>query len=162
MYKATRDFLAPRQRHTEFKLQTPTVKRIGGGEANKCFENALAVVERGKADGIRYVALSGWLVQPYDKEKNATAIIQHWWNGDSLGNQFDTSPLIKDNEEYVLDFELYEFGRKHFNQIKSNVAMSLLYQNGQFELLANHETMEFKQISELRTELLFRFDENYE
>jgi hypothetical protein len=78
MYKATRDFLAARQRHTEFKLQTPSVKRIGGGEANKYFENAMAVVEREKAEGVRYVALSGWLVQPYDKEKNCTAMIQHW------------------------------------------------------------------------------------
>jgi hypothetical protein len=159
MYKATRDFLAARQRHTEFKLQTPSVKRISGGEANKCFENAMAVVERGKAEGVRYVALSGWLVQPYDKEKNCTAIIQHWWNGDGTGNQFDTSPLINDNEEYVLDFGLYEFIRANFEQIKSNVAMSLLYQDGNYELLVNEATMEFKPLPELRTEYLFRYEQ---
>lgn len=159
MYKATRDFLAARQRHTEFKLQTPSVKRIGGGKANKCFENAMAVVERGKAEGVRYVALSGWLVQPYDKEKNCTAIIQHWWNGDSAGNQFDTSPLINDYEEYVLDFALYEFSRTNFERIKSNVAMSLLYQDGNYELLVNEARMEFRPLPELRTEYLFRYEQ---
>jgi hypothetical protein len=159
MYKATRDFLAARQRHTDFKLQTPSVKRIGGGEANNCFENAMAVVERGKAEGVRYVALSGWLVQPYDKEKNCTAIIQHWWNGDSSGNQFDTTPLINDNDEYVLDFGLYEFIRANFEQVKSNVAMSLLYQNGNYDLLVNEEMMEFRPLSELRTEYLFRYEQ---
>jgi hypothetical protein len=158
MYRATRDFIYARQKHTEFRLQTPTVKRIGGGEPNKCFQNAMAVVDGGRSEGIRYVALSGWLVQPFDKEKNCTSIIQHWWNGDSLGNQFDTSPLTNDNEEYVLDFALYEFSRTNFDKVQSNVAMSLLYQNGQFEVLLNHEKMEFKHLSELKTEFLFRYE----
>jgi hypothetical protein len=158
MYRATRDFITARQRQTEFKLTTPQVKRIGGGEANKCFENAMAFVEKGKAEGVRYVALSGWLVQPYDKEKNCTAIIQHWWNGDSAGNQFDTSPLINDYEEYVLDFALYEFSRTNFERIKSNVAMSLLYQDGLFSLLKNEKEMLFVPLQELKTELLFNYE----
>ena len=160
MYKATRDFLAARQSHTEFKLQTPNVKRIGGGELGKCFENAMAVVNRGKEEGIKYVALSGWLVQPYDKENNCTAIIQHWWNGDSSGNQFDTSPSVNYSEEYVLDFGLYDFIRANYERIKSNVAMSLLYQNGNYELLVDPEKMGFKPVSELRTEYLFRYEED--
>jgi len=158
MYKATRDFIAARQKQTEFKLTTPQVKRIGGGESNKCFENAMAVVDKGKAEGVRYVALSGWLVQPYDKEKNCTAIIQHWWNGDSAGNQFDTSPLINDNEEYVLDFALYEYSRTNFERIKSNVAMSFLYQNGKFSVLTDESEMIFVPLQELKTELLFKYE----
>jgi hypothetical protein len=158
MYRATRDFIAARQKHTSYKLQTPQVKRIGGGEAGKCFENATAVVDAGKAKGEKYVALSGWLVQPYDKKKNLTAIIQHWWNGDSQGNQFDTSPLINDAEEYVLDFELYEFSRTNFSRIKSNVAMNLLYKNGKFELLIDTGAMLFLPIEELKTERLFKYE----
>lgn len=158
MYKATRDFISARQKHTEFKLTTPTnVKKIEGGIANQCFLNATKIVKESKLKGEKIVALSGWLVQPYDKEKNCTAIIQHWWNGDEVGNQFDSSPLIKDNEEYVLDFALYEFSRVNIERIQSNVAMSLLYQNGKFELLINPETMEFMPIKELKTELLFRY-----
>ena len=151
--------MAARQLQTEFKLSTPQVKRIGGGLPNKCFENAMAVVEKGKAEGVRYVALSGWLVQPYDKEKNCTAIIQHWWNGDSFGNQFDTSPLINDQEEYVLDFALYEFSRTNFEKIKSNVAMSLLYQDGVFSILTNEQDMSFVPMPELKTELLFKYED---
>lgn len=158
MYKATRDFIAARQKHSEFKLQTPIVKKVGGGDAGKCFQNAYAVVERGKAEGKKFVALSGWLVQAYDKEKNCTAIIQHWWNGDDKGNQFDTSPLISDSDEYVLDFALYEYSRVNFEQVKSNVAMSLLYQNGKFEVLVNEATMEFVHLPELKTELLFKHE----
>lgn len=159
MYKATREFIKARQKFSEFKLTIPSsVKKIGGGEPNQCFNNATKVVEDGKGKGVKYVALSGWLVQPYNKEKNSTAIIQHWWNGDSFGNQFDTSPLINNDEEYVHDFALYEYGRINFDKIKSNLAMSLLYQNGKFEQLSNFETMEFLPISELRTELLFKYE----
>ena len=159
MYKATRDFIAERQKCTEFKLSIPSfVKKIGGGEPNKCFENSLEFVKEGKVNGIKYVCLSGWLVQPFNKEKNSTAIIQHWWNGDNQGNHYDTSPLINDNEEYVLDYALYEFSNLNIEKIKSNVAMSLLYQNGKFELLTNFKTMEFSPIKELRTELLFKYE----
>jgi len=120
----------------------------------------MAFIDKGKAEGNKFVALSGWLVQPYDKEKNCTAIIQHWWNGDSLGNHFDTTPLISGNEEYVLDYALYEFSRTNFERIKSNVAMSLLYQNGSFEILKDPETMEFVPVSNLKTEVLFRYESN--
>lgn len=157
MYRATRDFIEARQKQTEFKLQTPSVKRIGGGEPNKCFENAMAVVKKGKQEGLNYIALSGWLVQPYDKVNNCTAIIQHWWNGDGEGSHFDTTPLINVNEEYVLDFALYEFSRTNFGRIKSNVAKSLLYQNGRFEILLNPATMEFMEASNLTTEVLFEY-----
>lgn len=158
MYKATRDFMIARQRHSEFKITTPHVKRIGGGETLKCFANAMDVVQKGKIEGVKYDALSGWLVQPYDKKNNCTAIIQHWWNGDPLGNQFDTTPNIRGNEEYVLDFELYEFGRKNIERIKSNVTMSLLYQDGSFSILKDEQNMVFEPIREIRTECLFKYD----
>jgi hypothetical protein len=158
MYKATRDFITARQRHSEFKLTKPQVKRIGGGEALKCFRNAMDVVQKGKLRGVQYAALSGWLVQPHDRKNNCTAIIQHWWNGDPLGNQFDTTPNIRDEEEYVLDFALYEFGRKNIERIKSNVAMSLLYQDGGFSILRDEENMIFLPIKELKTEALFKYE----
>lgn len=157
MYKATRDFIIARQRHTEFLLTTPKVKRIGGGEASQCFRNAINVVKKSKEEGVQHVALSGWLVQPYDKENNCTAIIQHWWNGDPVGNQFDTTPFIRDDEEYILDFALYEFGRINFERIESNVTMSLLYKEGDFSILTDEEKMIFMPVQELKTELLFKY-----
>jgi hypothetical protein len=117
----------------------------------------MKVVKKGKEEGVQYVALSGWLVQPYDKENNCTAIIQHWWNGDPLGNQFDTTPFVRDDEEYVLDFALYEFGRTNYERIKSNVTMSLLYKGGKFSLLEDEDNMLFVPINELRTDVFFKF-----
>lgn len=159
MYKSTRDFIVARQKYTPFKLTLPThVKKIGGGEPNNCFNNATAVVEDGKSRGIKFVALSGWLVQPYDKKNKCTGIIQHWWNADSAGNHFDTTPMIDNGEEYVFDFAIYEYSRINFQKIKSNVTRSLLYINGEFEILVDTENMLFKKIPELRTELFFEYE----
>jgi hypothetical protein len=158
MFKATRDFIKARHKFTQYTPYVRTgVVRIGGGEANKCFENACAQRDLSIESGNKVVCMSGWLVQPYKKSTNSTAIIQHWWNVDSTGKHFDTSPLINDNEEYVMDFDLYEFGRINIDKIKSNVTMSLLYQDGKFSLLKEFNTMEFETIDELRTESFFQF-----
>jgi hypothetical protein len=158
MFRATKEFIAARQKHTKYKITTPQVRRIGGGEVSQCFSNAIKVVKKGKEEGVQYVALSGWLVQPYDKENNCTAIIQHWWNGDPLGNQFDTTPFVRDDEEYVSDFALYEFGRTNYERIKSNVTKSLLYKGGKFSLLEDEDNMLFVPINELRTDVFFKYE----
>jgi len=158
MFKATRDFIKARHKFTQYTPYVRTdVKRIGGGEANKCFENSCAQRDKSIGTDTKVVCMSGWLVQPYNKLTNSTAILQHWWNVDGTGKHFDTSPLINDNEEYVLDFAIYEFGRIHFDNIKSNVTMSLLYQDGKFSVLKDSITMDFEPIAELRTELLFDY-----
>lgn len=157
MYKATREFIKERQKYAEFNLSTASVKRVGGGKPNDCFGNALAVVEKGKSEGKAYVALSGWLVQPYDKVNKWTGIIQHWWNGDDEGNQFDTTPFSDQKDEYVLDFSLYEFSRLNFDRIQSSLAMDILYHNGDFIKVVDLDKMDFRKIKELRTEILFKF-----
>lgn len=158
MLKATRDFIKARSKFTQYTPYVRTdVKRIGGGEANKCFENSCVQRDLSIDTETKVVCMSGWLVQPYKKATNSTAIIQHWWNVDNAGNHFDTSPLINGNEEYVLDFDIYEFGRVHLDKIRGNVTMSLLYQDGKFSLLKDFATMEFQPISELRTELFFNY-----
>lgn len=156
MYKSTREFIRARQKHTTFKMVIPSrVTQVPVGEPNKCFSNAWKFAELETAKGNKMRCLSGWLVQPYDVKTNSTAIIQHWWNGDLKGNQFDTTPNIDENEEYVLDFGLYKFCLLNFEKITTNVAMSLLYQNGKYQLLVNEEEMEFIDIDELKTEYLY-------
>jgi len=160
MYKATRDFINARQKHTDFKLVIPSkVTQIPVGAPNKCFSNAWKFAEQESAKGNKMRCLSGWLVQPYDVKTNSTAIIQHWWNGDLMGNQFDTTPNIDKNEEYVLDFALYDFCHLNFEKITTNVAMSLLYQNSKYQLLVNEDEMEFVDIKELKTEYLYLHEE---
>ena len=118
------------------------VKRIGGGKPNKCFDNAYEQKVKAKNEGKDVMCISGWLVQPYNLKTRSVAIIQHWWNVDENQNHFDTTP-IRSDEEYILDFELYEFARINHDLISSNIGRSLLYQNGKFELLIDEEKMLF-------------------
>jgi hypothetical protein len=158
MYKATREFIKARQPYSKYSLYVrEDVKRIGGGIKNKCFENSLAAKESGTRDNIKVVCMSGWLVQPYDKKNNATAILQHWWNVNSLGEHFDTSPLNNEEEEYVLDFDIYQFSQENLDKIKSNVTKNLMLQDGIFYRLENFETMEFTELNNLQIENLFTF-----
>ena len=102
------------------------------------------------------MCISGWLVQPYNLKTRSVAIIQHWWNVDENQNHFDTTP-IRSDEEYILDFELYEFARINHDLISSNIGRSLLYQNGKFELLIDEEKMLFLEIDLLLTQRFFRY-----
>ena len=145
-------------KNCESSLVIPTyVEKLSSGEPYKCFENSKAFVAEKKANGEDYISLSGWLVKPYDKISESTEIIQHWWAGDAKGKRYDTSPLISDAKEYVLDFNINNFAHLNYDKIKSCVAMSILYKNGKFYLLKNVETMELEEIKELKTELLFKY-----
>jgi hypothetical protein len=158
MYKATREFIKARAKHCDSSLVVPKhVKKLGTGEPYKCFENSRDFVAKKKANGEDYISLSGWLIMPYDKVSYSTEIIQHWWVGDSKGYQYDTSPYIHDTAEYVLDFNLNNYAHANYDRIKSCVAMSLLYKNEKFFLLKDVVTMDFEEIKELKTELLFNY-----
>ena len=157
MYKASREFIKARQKYSKYKLMVlENVKRIGGGKPNKCFDNAYEQKVKAKNEGKDVMCISGWLVQPYNLKTRSVAIIQHWWNVDENQNHFDTTP-IRSDEEYILDFELYEFARINHDLISSNIGRSLLYQNGKFELLIDEEKMLFLEIDLLLTQRFFRY-----
>jgi hypothetical protein len=156
MYRATREFILARQKHTSWKLTTPKVSQIGGGEPNRCFENAVKVMKASEASDNKQIVMTGWIVQPFDKVNKCTAIIQHWWNADLAGNQYDTT-LLPDKSEYVHDIGLAEYHGKNLDRIDGNLAMSLLYQDGRFERLVDFEAMVFQPLNELRTDLLFKY-----
>ena len=159
MYKVTRELIKSRQLFSKYQLTFRNdVVRIGGGEANNCFDNSYAVAQSSKGTDNEVKCMSGWIVQPFNKSQNSTAIIQHWWTVDSTGRHFDTTPQLAVGGEYVLDFDLYEFSRENYERIKSNVAMSLLYENGKFKVQVDRTDMLFVDIDELRTELLFKYE----
>lgn len=128
MFKATRELIKARQPHTKFVVEQVFVKQTGSGTANQCFQNATD--DQMLATGNKVV--SGWVVSAYDSQKNSTAIVQHWWNADANGSYFDTTPNIGINTEYVIDSEIADFGQENFDQLKDLVALSLLFQNGEF------------------------------
>ncbi len=158
MYKTTREFIAARQPHSERKVYLlQGVDKVGGGEPNSCFQNAYRINQESKGTANEIACISGWLVMPYDAKNKCAAIIQHWWNCDSRGRHFDTSPHLNESQEYVFDFDIYESCRKNSELIRSNVGYSLMYQDGKFFLLKNERQMLFEEISDLRTELLLKY-----
>ena len=157
MKKVTREFIKTRQKYTgDFLIkQIEYVRRVGGGEINKCYENAYQVKN---AIGGSCIMMSGWLVEPYNAKVNCTAIIQHWWNADKNGNHIDSTPHIVDGSEYVQDFALYQYCIENDDKLKSHVCNSLMYQEGKFSLLYDVENMEFEKLDELTTEKLYAYN----
>ena len=128
MYKATRELIKTRQPYTKYVLEQVFVKQVGGGIANQCFQNATDESLLAKGNKV----VSGWVVNAYDSERGSTAIVQHWWNIDTNGNYFDITPDVDGALEYVVDSEISEYGQDNFDELKNLVAISLLFQNGDF------------------------------
>ena len=158
MYKATREFINARKKHTDSPLRLPsTVRKLESGLPNQCLKNSRNFANEQKALGNEVIMISGWIVHPYDKVSESTEIVQHWWNSDSKGNNFDTTPCVSDELEYVIDFDINNFAYTHSDKLQSHVGMSLLYKNGKFFQLKNAQSMQLEEIKELKTELFFRF-----
>ena len=156
MYKATRDFISDRKRYAKSPIVfQPNVKNIAGGELKRCFNNAYDVAQSGKVLGKKIICVSGWIIGKFDELNNCTAIIQHWWNFDDSGHHFDTTPLIGDKVDYVIDLEIYEYGQINFDHVNSNLVPSLMLQNGKYSALIDEESMLFVDLNDLRTETLF-------
>jgi len=128
MFKSTRTFIVERQKYCKAELSLVTVKKLANGKPNDCSNNALDATEQG--DEVR--TITGWLVHPYDSITNTTEIVQHWWNMNSEGAYFDTTPGITDDCEYVKDMDLLYYFSKNTEIIDNNVALSLILSDGKF------------------------------
>ncbi|QKM65586.1 hypothetical protein DCO17_10255 [Polynucleobacter tropicus] len=130
MYKATRELIKARQPFTNYVVEVVKVKQVGGLKPNNCLNNAHSLLSR--KNGIKIV--SGWFIEPYDPLNyihKGVEIIQHWWNVDASGQHFDTT-LSNHIGEYVVDMEIAEYAREHYDDIESTVASSLLFTNNEF------------------------------
>ena len=135
MYKASRQLIKDRQPFCRHKLEKVTVKQIGGGELSLCCLNADFAKDKdlNETGSKNNRMISGWLVGPHDKVKNATEISQHWWNFDSISNEyFDITPIADDTVptmyEYVVDYEIAVYGQdiRVYDRLKSNVTKDLV------------------------------------
>ena len=155
MMRVTRDFIKARQVHCHYLVEMKKVKPIGGGDSNKCYENAHAHKDRAKK--IRMVF--GWIVCPHDTKTNSTEIIQHCWNATDDGNHFDaTFPPNASIGEYVIDMDLFDYCHKNDSILRSHLASSLLYSDGIYQA-ADEGTdgqMIFRSISSLSTAELYK------
>jgi hypothetical protein len=164
MYKATRLLIDARLKCSKNNLEHVSVASFPIGKANKCHHNTFEfqmsdVLGTGCA---RTVPVSGWLVGTYNKAKDETEIIQHWWNLDTVSRQhFDTTPLnegtLHSDYEYVTDFELALWGNEHFDAIDSNVCNSLCLRHGKWFLVNEDKDgkLIYKQTDSLKVENLF-------
>ena len=110
----------------------------------------------------RSVPVSGWIVGKYNKDKDETEIIQHWWNIDSVTKQhFDTTPITDGTKhsdyEYVTDFELSIWGNENYDDIESNVCNSLCLRHGKWYLVNEDKDgkLIYQQTDSLKVENLF-------
>jgi hypothetical protein len=155
MFKATRELIKARQPFTKYLVKCVPVSRVGGGIANKCFDNACAITGQRNGDTVA----SGWLVGKYNSELLYTEIIQHFWNVDRNGRHFDTTPIGDMEFDYVIDSDLCEFGQKNIDSITSCVASSLLLRNGKFfavDMLDSQPAARI--INSLETNNLFQYE----
>lgn len=155
MYKATRVFIAERQKFCHQQLDLVSVKSVGGGKASACSNNACDAAEAG--DRVR--SITGWLVHPYNPVTDSTDIIQHWWNMDRFGQHFDTSPNVDDKCEYVVDMDLVHYYHTHYDQVDNMVAISLSLRNGKFwgfDYDDSLMTIKILNLPSLATEVLYR------
>lgn len=155
MYRVTREFILQRKPFTgPYNVEhIPSVRRIGGGQPNLCYQNAAEYVEKMAETGDQAGIWSGWLVQPYNKSEDSTLILQHWWNILRSGEQVDTTPL-SDAAEYVQDHALQKFCSRNLG-LKTHMAHSLMYRDGQFWVILDPETNEMAPIGKLETEALY-------
>ena len=152
MFKATRELIKARQIYTDFVVEVVFVKKIHGGSANDCFNNACAYIEKNKECKV----VSGWLVNKYDAWSNSTAIIQHFWNVNEDGIFIDTTPNIASECEYVIDVDISIYGQEHFDEIDNCVCSSLWLKEGKFSTVDLIDGKRVQNtISELETKNLF-------
>ena len=156
MYKPTRTLITERQKFCKAELMVVSVKKTPTGKLNDCTNNALDATEEG--DEVR--TITGSLVHPYDASTNTTEIVQHWWNMNSDGTYFDTTPGITDDCEYVKDMDLIYYFSKNTEKIDNNVALSLILSDNKFigidEDKKSPSGIKRILISSLETEVLYR------
>ena len=109
-------------------------------------------VNEAKAYGVNWV--SGWLVDDFREDINATTIIHHCWNIDRNGNHYDTLPVINKNYEYVQDVDVkkpYKVGDYYyispvifFNDNKITIPI----QDGKQAVISDEEHIRFRKDNE--------------
>lgn len=146
-------FIKHRQPYTNMKLAKRDVKRIGGGIANDCYNNA--VKARDRKHGVAIA--SGWLIEPYCSVNNSFEITAHFWNATMTGEFFDTTPIQNPNVEYVSDGAIMAYILSNHEMLSSHVPSSILFKNNAFLCVDENVdgSLSFTPILELTTEILF-------
>ena len=127
MFKATRELIKLRQPFAKAMVERVVVKRIGGGDPRRCYENACLLNEKNP----KHKIVSGWFVNSYDKLSKSCLIVAHYWNVDESGNFLDSSLENDLLGEYVIDSEIGFFASMNEEKLESNVCSSILFRDNE-------------------------------
>lgn len=127
MYKITRELIKIRKPYNEF-IEHVNVKKIGGGEPRRCYENACRLND----ENPNLKIVSGWFVNKWELETNSCFIIAHYWNADEKDNFIDCSIEQETEGEYVVDGDIGIFAQNNYDNLLSSVCSSILVQNNKF------------------------------
>lgn len=136
MKKVTREFIALRQPRCDYTMMV-----IGGMDRSRIYEgepDCLENVQREILGRDDLLVCSGWLVGPYNSERDRTMIIPWWWNvqvnAQGQFRHYDVTPYADANIEfeYIVDRDITEYIRDPLNTLKSSIPDPLVYSRGIF------------------------------
>lgn len=132
MKRATREFVAARQRHCHYQLMVIHNVRSEPAGTLDGLANAQAQCERDP----QILLTPGWLVGTRDDSEEAgTIITPHWWNIRPIEGGFehyDTTPISTGEFEYVVDRDIAEYVRDPYNQLASTIPDHIYYEGGRW------------------------------
>ena|GEM_PF-1657014 len=148
------NFINNRKKFSRYLVDRVAVMQIGGGLANNCVKNAFDNLDL----SIGMKIISGWIIGKTIPVDNQCVIHSHFWNVDSNGNYFDTTPLASDYFEYVIDMELAVFAESNHEKLRSLVCFSLIQFESEyiaFDMLQGKDVKE--KIADLSNSIIFKF-----
>lgn len=154
MYKATRELIKERQKHSEYVLEVVNVERRPTMTMGRCLRNSNEYI----AGNDDLMLVSGWLVYPYNEQTKSTEIVQHWWIFSiSEAQHFDVTIGNFNGCEYVFDIAIHEYASHNHDAIASTVGKSLLLKDGKFQAVEELSgELKYSDIDSLETINIFR------
>lgn len=135
MLRATREFIAARQPHTDFVVGTVTVQPYP--DPVQCFEIQDAVQREVQRDA-RWRACFGWRVSAYDADRDITRFEPWWWILDEDLQAWDISPADW-VREYILDQAMVVYNRDRLQSGQSIRPPDLFLVSGEWQFRQNNE-----------------------
>jgi hypothetical protein len=110
MLRATREFIAARQPHTDFVVGTMPVRPYP--QAIKRYDIQDAVRDEVRRNEL-WRAVIGWRVYGYDREQDLTRFEPWWWilDENQIAHDVDPDPGV---QEYIMDQALVIYNRERF------------------------------------------------
>lgn len=119
MKQATRRLLAIR--YGSQYVPRVTLKPSPTAKKNQCHLNAL---DEAKRTGWQSEVACGWIVTPYSELAQCSGAMFHYWNVDSDGNHYDTSPMGDMAYDYVMDSDVHYESMAYSKTISEDIWFS--------------------------------------